>query len=489
VSDEVELKFDVEPASVARVRAAPALAAAVARSEASESLYYDTPDGALRRAGISLRVRRAGGRNVQTAKRKRGEATGLFVRDEWEAELPRFALDLDAFRQGAVRRLLGKVDRDALKPLVRTRFTRTAWQIDHKGSRIEVVLDEGRVSARGRSAILCEIELELKAGKASALFDLAEELGRAAPLRLGAMSKNERGYALAERRLGRAAKAEPIRLDAQASEAQAFRATAFACLRQYRLNEIALLESADPEALHQARVALRRLRSAMTLFRPTARGKDYQHLREELRWFAGQFGEARNCDILTAKDAPAPFDDDAELRAKVGEERDRAYKRLDAALRSDRARALMLRLALWLELGGWRGKPKAAGAATELAARQMERQWRKIRRRGGALGTLDAEAEHQLRSDVKKLRYAAEFLAGLFPTQPKAGRRARFIAALKELQERLGIANDARLAETVAARLAPGRALPPIPQVSLKAAIKAFRQASANAGYWLEENN
>ena len=151
MSDEVELKFDVEPASVARLRATPVLAAAPARIETSESLYFDTAEGALRNAGISLRVRRSGGRIVQTAKRKKGSAAGLFVRQEWEVELPRFALDLDAFGPGPVRRLLGKVERAALKPIVRTRFARSSWQIAHQGSRIEVVLDEGTVTRRAQA--------------------------------------------------------------------------------------------------------------------------------------------------------------------------------------------------------------------------------------------------------------------------------------------------------------------------------------------------
>jgi len=486
VSDEVELKFDVEPASVARIRAAPALAAAESSREDSESLYFDTEDGALRRAGISLRVRRSGGRNVQTAKRKKDNAAGLFVRQEWEAQVPHFGLDLGAFKPGPLKRLLGKVDRAALKPVVRTRFSRTSWQIAQGGSRIEVVLDEGFVSAGGRKAALIELELELKQGKPAALFALAREIGRAAPLRLGAMSKNERGYALAQGRLGRAAKADPVRLHPAASEGQAFRAVAHACLRQFRLNEIALLEGRDPEALHQARVALRRLRSAMTLFRDALRGKDYQHLREELRWFAGQFGDARNLDILSGEDAPPPFSDDAKLRAKAEKERDKAYRRVNAALHSARARALMLGLALWVDLGDWRNRSRAAGAVRDLATRRLDRQWRKVRRRGAALGALDAEAEHRLRIDIKKLRYAAEFLAGLYPAQPRAGRRSRFISALKALQERLGVANDARLAIAVAARLAPGREVPPGPEVPVKAAQKAFGKASAASGYWLD---
>jgi triphosphatase len=317
------------------------------------------------------------------------------------------------------------------------------------------------------------------------LFDLAEEIGRAAPLRLGMLSKNERGYALAEGRLGRPARADMLRLGAEMSEAVAFRAIASACLRHFRLNEIALLAARDPDALHQARVALRRLRSALSLFRHSVRGKDYQHLREELRWFAGQLGEARNLDVLLGPDAPPPFADDAGLRVTLRRERDAAYDRVMAAIDSDRARALLLRLALWLELGGWRFKPRADGNVRALATHQLERQWRRVRRHGAALGTLDADSEHQLRIEVKKLRYATEFLASLYPSKPEAGRCRSFIAALKELQERLGIANDHRIATAVAARLVPDGEVPEVPEISAKAAEKAFRRASGAAGYWL----
>lgn len=485
MSDEVELKFDVEPASAARIRATPILAAAPAYGQASESLYFDTDEGALRRAGISLRVRRSGGRNVQTAKRKRGNAAGLFVREEWEVDVPRFALDLDAFAPALVRRLLGRTDRVALKPLIRTRFARTSWQIARSGSLIEVVLDEGMVGAGRRRSPLTELELELKRGKPAALFALAEEIGRAAPLRLAALSKSERGFALADGRLGRPARAEALHLDPEMGEADAFRRIASACLRQFRLNEIALLAGRDPDALHQARVALRRLRSALTLFRHTVRGRDYQHLREELRWFAGQLGEARNLDVLLGPDAPPPFAGNRRLRRKLRAEREAAYDKVMAAIGSERARALLLRFALWLELGAWRFKPRAAAPVLALAADQLERQWRKVRRRGAELGRLDADAEHQLRIDVKKLRYSSEFLASLYAGKAEAPRRGRFIAALKELQEQLGVANDGRIANTVAARLAPDAALPPVPELPARAAGNAFRRASAAAGYWL----
>jgi triphosphatase len=483
VSDEVELKFDVDPACAERLRAAPALAGAEARAEKSESIYFDTPDQALRRGGVSLRVRRSGGRIVQTIKRKKGNAAGLFVREEWEAELDRFDLDPGAFADAPARRLLARFDRAALAPIIRTDFVRTAWQVDHAGSRIEAVLDEGAVKAGDESTPLTELELELIDGKPASLFGLAGEISATALLRLGALSKNERGYALLEGSLGQPAKAGPVALGPEDSEADAFRKTALSCMRHYRLNEVALLAARDPEALHQARVALRRLRSALTLFRPTAKGAAYQRIRDELRWYSGQFGDARNLDVLLDGEI---VPDDPALRLAIASERERAYEKVMAVLHTERGRALMLSLASWIELGGWSRKRRASEPVRGLAERQLERQWRKVCRRGAELATLDPDAEHQLRIDIKKLRYAAEFLSSLYSGKAEAARSRRFVSALKDLQERLGVANDARVARELVSRLAPGREDEiVIPGVSTGAAEKAYRRAAAAAGYWL----
>ena len=93
-----------------------------------------------------------------------------------------------------------------------------------------------------------------------------------------------------------------------------------------------------------------------------------------------------------------------------------------------------------------------------------------------------------LRIDVKKLRYAAEFLASLYAEKALAGRSRRFVGALRELQERLGAANDAHVARALLARLAPGReAEIVIPDVARGPAEAAFGKAAASAGYWLPE--
>lgn len=489
MSNEVELKFDVAASDAAALKGCPALAGVTPEITEADTAYFDTKDGIVRHAGYSLRVRKAGGRHVQAVKHKPAAAAGLFRRSEWEVDVPGFALDGAALAKTPLGKLLETQDAGPLKLQVRSTFRRTIWLITRKESVIEVVLDEGKITAGKAETPLCELELELKAGKPRALFALAGEIGAAVPLRLGVLSKAERGYALAERTLGRAAKAEPVVLPIPASEGAAFRAVAQTCLRHYRLNEIVLLEQRDADALHQARIALRRLRSALSLFRPTVRGKDYPELREEVGWLAGQLGDARNLDVLLAGEEGLRADE--AVRERLLKARAKAYDRVEAALGSDRVRALMLGLALWIEAGAWRFRDRAKRDLAGLAAEQLNRQWRRVKRQSDRLDKVAPEDRHRLRLDVKKLRYSAEFLAGLSAKRPKLARRERFVEALKALQESLGDLNDAEAAQSITTKLAPGLRgnaqrlrRKAAAAEAIAAAEEALKAASEVAGYW-----
>jgi inorganic triphosphatase YgiF len=489
MSQEVELKFDIAAADVTALKACAALAGATPEITEAETAYFDTKDGRVRNAGYSLRVRKSGGRLVQAVKHKPAAAAGLFVRREWETEVPGFAIDDAALAKTPLKKLLESGEAGPLNPQVRTKFRRTIWLVRVKDSEIEVVLDEGKVTAGRAETPLCELELELKSGKPRALFALAGAIGAAAPLRLGVMSKAERAYALAERRLGHAARAEPIALPVSISEGAAFRIVAQSCLRHYRLNEIVLLEQRDADALHQARIALRRLRSALSLFLPTVRGKDYPELREEVGWLAGQFGEARNLDVMLAGEEGGRASDT--VRERLLKSRAKAYDRVEVALGSARVRALMLKLSLWIEAGAWRFRDRAKRDLAGLAAAQLSRQWRRIKRHGDHLEKSVPEERHRLRLDVKKLRYSAEFLAGLSAKRPELFRRERFVAALKELQESLGDLNDAEAAHALRTKMAPdlrgnaGRLRRKAAAAeAIATAEEALKAAGEAAGYW-----
>src|SRR5688572_27892296 len=102
--------------------------------------------------------------------------------------------------------------------------------------------------------------------------------------------------------------------------ARGFAAIAQSCLRHFRLNEPLIIKHREPDALHQARVAMRRLRSALSLFRPAVFDADFPGLREELRWFTGQLGHARNLDVLLLREVPD------EAREVIVDDRKRAYQ-------------------------------------------------------------------------------------------------------------------------------------------------------------------
>jgi triphosphatase len=147
------------------------------------------------------------------------------------------------------------------------------------------------------------------------------------------------------------------------------------------------------------------------------------------------------------------------LSHEIAERREAALKRAQDAVQSSRLRSLTLDLAAWLETGQWinpqddlvrdRGDLPIAGYAAE----QLARRWRKVRKKGGALSELDEASRHKLRIQAKKLRYAAEFFASLFPNKRAVRRRKRFLSALERLQNGLGDLNDIAVHEKRVAAL------------------------------------
>lgn len=496
LSREIELKLEVDPGGGERVRSSAALAGLACSAEAQSSTYFDTADGRLAKAGFSLRVRSGGGRTVQTVKRQKAAAAGLFDRAEWEWELD--GAPAPDLRLAAGTPMAPLLDDAVLLPVLRTGFDRRTWMLAPDGCRISVTLDEGTIAGGGREAPLREIELELAQGERSALFDAAAALAADAPLRLGVLSKAERARRLAEGKLGRAVKAEPVALPPDASVAGGFAAIAYSCLRHYRLNEAVLLEAADADALHQMRVALRRLRSSLSLFGGIVRDADHARLREELRWFTGRFGQARNFDVFSKrlpKRRRRPRAGEEDVREALSAARERSYADALNAIRSRRGRELMLALVRWIELGGWRDRGKARRPLLPFAAARMEKRWGMVAAAGERLAALDPEERHRLRIEVKKMRYAAEFLASLHGARGVAGRRKRFVSAARDLQESLGALNDAATARELVARLplrtADGRAFAstligrePDEAEGMAAAAKAFARMREAAGYW-----
>lgn len=446
---EIELKLEFDPADRDRLDAATAFAGADANVEYLVATYFDTPDREVREAGYALRIRREGGTQVQTVKSE-GAAAGLFVRGEWEHDVRGDRPVLDA-RSGPLAQIVG---RDAVARLERVFVTdvrRATRALDAGGARFACAIDQGEVRAGDRRLSLCEVELELESGSAQALFDVARRLDEAAPLRLSALSKAERGYLLAEGEVDLPARSEPITIDPNCTPSEAFRVIARSCLKQFRCNEDIVLRTGAPEPLHQARVGLRRLRTAFSLFKPLIAGDDRGDLlRVELRWLAAELGDVRNLDALIERGSHT-------LRERLLVARDSCFDHVRTELASARARLLMLDLTEWLSFGDWCSAPADTailhGDIEPFAADLLEQRRRQLKRRGKGLAGLDDQHRHKARIATKKLRYATQFFASLYRTGKARRRYEPFLEALETLQDKLGELNDLVVAPRILASL------------------------------------
>ena len=331
--------------------------AGAAEDELLLSTYYDTPDFALRRAGVYLRVRDKGGRFIQTIKSAGSEAE-LLERLEWEQELPGPAPDLAAAEGTALAPLLTPEVRAALGPLFETRIRRSIRMAEREDATVEVAIDEGEMVSGTRFAPVSEVELELKRGEPAALFQLARKLGETVPLRVAVKTKAERGFELVEGGGRLAEKARDLDIPPDASCAEAFRAIARNCLRQIIVNEPGT-SAGQPEALHQMRIGLRRLRAAIALFEDIVAGDERDRIVEELRWITGELGPARELDVFAADVLPLLSEEHADPEAVAATQREfeerhaAAYARARGSVRSDRFRGALLDLAEWVEVGAW----------------------------------------------------------------------------------------------------------------------------------------
>ena len=445
---EIELKFLIPPEAAAQALAQLNGEGAVRQLDAT---YFDTPDHALRRAGFGLRVRDGEGGRKQTL--KSASAGGVFSRGEWETTIVGPDPDRDALARTPAAAML---DGETLAPVFTTRVERVVRLVQIGEAVIEAALDRGELSAEGRRAPVCELELELKSGRPEALFDLARQLAKRVPLRLSLISKAERGYGLATGAEGLAPRRQTTALDPKASVAEALQALGQADLTHLCAGLESLRERPEPDGVHQARVATRRLRALLKIFKPLAKDPAALRLDEELDWLAGEFDAARDLDVFIGdvweKAAPgASFAgrDDVERALKAA--RANAYLRMEAALESPRTRDVLLEAAAWLEAGAWTSDPALAeirdARADAFATEVLDHRRDQVRKRAKHFDDLDAHARHKLRLKGKTLRYAAEDLAPLFPEHPK--RAERFIEASKTVQDVLGALNDRNVRKTL----------------------------------------
>ncbi|TCS37446.1 inorganic triphosphatase YgiF [Paucimonas lemoignei] len=460
---EVELKLTIDPRHAATLRQLSwlqAYAKAPARTLDMADIYFDTADLAIRNSNAGLRVREVDGARVQTLKGGGGVASGLHSRHEWESTVAGPQPELDALRKlvdphSAWAKLLEEPGLDArLEKAFTTSIKRTVWDLQlPDGDLVELALDEGSISCRDRTIPVSEIELELKSGLPEHLFDLGLKLMEHIPLRLATSSKAARGYDLFQAQVPTAVRARPIQLAREMNVEDGVRVIVTNCLAQIQGNEAAVLDGHDPDAIHQMRVGLRRLRSTLKLFGKLAPCPP--DLLAELCWLGDALGEGRDWEVLVDSTLPRIIDALPEQvqaltqlhQACAITAQEKRRQAIDAVA-SPRFATLALNLGAWLTGKRWRdagrkaNSKKLQASLPEFSDKVLKRRHATLLQRGRRLARANAETRHRLRIAAKQARYAGEFCQSLYP--PK--RIKNYVAALTGLQDALGWLNDAAVA-------------------------------------------
>ncbi|WP_428644615.1 CHAD domain-containing protein [Roseibium sp.] len=462
---EIELKLELDPKAqdaLKRTGAVEGFAAGKTVTKTLQSIYFDTPDQALRKAKISLRVRKSGRSWLQTAKLGTGVMGGLSSPVEAEHPVTGRALDLAVIEDETVRAKLTEVIGEAsLSECFETVMKRTVRHLtrEEDGTDIELAFDTGNILAGSGSQPLAEFELELKSGPALAVFEAAKVVVKDVPFRFSPYSKAERGYRFAE---GRAEQGPapfftgPLDLSPGLTTEQAFRDVLRSCLTQISENRMAVLACDDPEGPHQLRIGLRRLRSAFRLFAPVLNAATTAPLDRSARIIATKAGALRDMDVLIdeivaplAAKAPQELAFDA-LVEDLGTARDKATRTaLREHLRSHELNTFLLDLAAYTEGRGWLDPENLdqtallAQPVTAFSAKALSRQWKKAMSYGKRLEKLSIAERHEMRKTLKKMRYGVEFFGCLYPP----GKVKPFLKRMKKLQDVFGYLNDVAMAE------------------------------------------
>lgn len=442
---EFELKFEI-PADRRRL-----VEAALRRGKVDRvhlrACYFDTEESRLARYGIALRLRHEGGGWVQTAK---GPGIGPLLRQEHNFELKTAVknavptVDLARHSGTPVGKQIGKALKlksgataPLIKPVYETDILRLKRTTRHAGTVVEMALDRGRIFTAQHSQAVSELELELKRGAPEHLVHIARLWCAGHGLWLNSISKSTRGQILGgDGRASVPLSAAPPHIERHANGQQIARAVIQGCLTQVLANASAVASgSGSPEHIHQLRVGLRRLRTAIRELQTIAKGIDLSW-EEPLKAVFRALGQHRDQTHLS--DVLAP-----EIEAGGGPSLSSLVVRSPVidpcrVTRSPAFQDVLLCLIGFAYSSAIDHDAVSHHKVQKLASRRLQSLRTTLAKDGKKFSALDEVRQHRLRKRLKKLRYFAEFVSPLFPSR----RTKAFLSHLKPMQDALGDYND-----------------------------------------------
>ena len=462
---EVELKLRLPENARATLERHPALKgprATAPETRQEHTVYFDTPQLNLASKGLSLRIRRRGTERIQNLKSAGDGQTVAMSRGEWEWHIDQDVPDLTCVEKTPFGKEIAAEGACGLQPVFETDIRRTVRTLSLAGGTlVEADVDVGRIFAGEATEDINELELELKRGARGPLYRLALDLHATVPFIVGVESKAQRGQRLLTGKMPLAVKSKRLLLNGNGPASEAFRRVVGVALGHLLANQPAAA-AGDVEGVHQMRVGIRRLRTALVLFNKHLEPHALCHFDAELKRLGQVFGHARDWDVFCTQLLPdAEKEEIAKgwvglLRFPAEASRQVAHRELEEEFTCPGITALVLGMAAWVEPDD-RGCPVAGDDALsrpirKLAPTLLTPMARRVAKRGDHPRRNSAKDLHDLRKALKKLRYSAEYLAALYPAKPVKRHRK----ASKRLLLLLGASTDAAMATTLAMHLCAG---------------------------------
>ncbi|MFA6970804.1 MAG: CHAD domain-containing protein [Gallionella sp.] len=450
---ETELKLRLSAEQLAQLRRHALFKThqiTVAETRRLHNIYYDTPTLDLHKSKMALRLRRVGGKWLQTLKGGGQVKAGMHQRFEWEVPVPSAKLDFSNLDTSVWDEHLPPAWRDSLQPVFVTDFYRSSRLLDWQGAIIEVCMDHGEVKTSDLSSPICEVELELKSGEPQQLFELAQAILAVVSFELEEVSKAEKGFRLLSGYIAHPVKGNVPKLARSDSLTDGMQTMIWSCLLHFQGNLHGAMTGCDAEYLHQMRVALRRLRVVLRMCEKIRADEVLTILREELAVLGVTLGRLREWDVFITQTLNPMR---CTIEGNIGQQCLQALLEASSQCRADcyaslrtqsrELQGMMLRFAIWMNGSYWQQAAGDAPNLCEFANKRLHQLARRYANAGLGLHTLDAQQLHALRIYTKKLRYSAEFFASLYPVHQAKS----YLAALGEMQELLGQINDIAVAD------------------------------------------
>lgn len=465
---QIELTFRIAPDQVPVLRKHPSLRefSPPSRAVTRSSTYFDTPGFLLREHGLSLHIMRSGKRWTQSLTDINPHDAEPFACD-WDADVPALALDLPVLSQWLLHEARFKRCRFTetmlaeIAPIFTLDCRRTTWRVAFgEGRDAEVVLDVGEVKSGAAQQAISELTLTHQSGESDAFYEFALVLQHDLALQPVCRSVVQSGYALRDPVSCPPVTATRLRLPPDADTVSGMQVILRNCLTHICGNAAGAVYGESVECVHQMRVGLRRLRSALGIFESVIPCPAV--IQTELAWLSAALGDARDWEVLDTVTIPTLSSRGLEatgimtLHSKVHHEAMQRHHHAAVAVDSPRSARLWLMLNQWmtrvreLPVDAKSSSDADAISLRHFAEQHVRRFHKKALKRCEAMDVALPESRHRVRIASKRLRYATEFFSCYFRHKSAS----RFATGLADLQDVLGASNDIAVADKLLGQLA-----------------------------------